>query len=44
MLSAHNAGLRQYVVDHHSMDRLEFHAISAAMIIDRFGCREYPRK
>jgi hypothetical protein len=44
MLSAYNAALRQYVVDHHYMDTLEFHAISGAAIIDKFGYRECPRQ
>jgi hypothetical protein len=44
MLSAYNASLRQYVVDNHYMDSLAFHSISGADIIDRFGCRECPRK
>jgi hypothetical protein len=44
MLNAYNARLRRYVVDHHYMDTLEFHAISGAVIIDRFGYRECPRR
>ena len=44
MLNAYNAALRQYVVEHHYMDTLEFHPISGAMIIDKFGYRECPRK
>jgi hypothetical protein len=44
MLSAYNASLRQYVLDHHYMDTLEFHAVSGAEIIDRFGYKECPRK
>jgi hypothetical protein len=44
MLNAYNAALRQYVVDNHYMDTLAFHAISGAMIIDKFGYRECPRK
>ncbi|MGZ3285710.1 MAG: hypothetical protein ACXU9A_23910 [Xanthobacteraceae bacterium] len=44
MLSAYNAALRQYVVDNHYMDTLAFHAISGAMIIDKFGYKECPRK
>jgi len=43
MLSAYNAALRQYVMDHRYMDTLEFHAIPGSMIIDRFGYRECPR-
>src|SRR5712671_5066668 len=44
MLSAYNAALRQYVMDHRYMDTLEFHAIPGSMIIDRFGYRECPGK
>src|SRR3954465_14166228 len=44
MLSAYNAALRQYVMDPHYMDTLEFHAIPGSMIIDKFGYRECPRK
>lgn len=44
MLNAYNTALRQYVVDHHYMETLEFHAISGAMIIDKFGYKECPRK
>jgi len=43
MLSAYNAPLRQYVMDNHYMDTLEFHAIPGSMIIDRFGYKECPR-
>jgi hypothetical protein len=39
-----NAALRQYVVDHHYMDTLAFHAIPGSMIIDKFGYRECPKK
>ena len=44
MLSAYNAKLRNYVLDNHYMDTLEFHAIPGSMIIDRFGYRECPRQ
>ena len=44
MLNAYNAGLRQYVMDNHYMDTLAFHAIRGAMIIDKFGYKECPRK
>jgi hypothetical protein len=44
MLNAYNAALRQYVVDNHYMDTLAFHTISGAMIIDKFGYKERPRK
>ena len=43
MLDAYRPALRQYVVAHHYMDTLEFHAIPGATIIDRFGYRECPR-
>src|SRR5436190_14994831 len=36
MLNAYNARLRQYVLDNHYMDTLEFHAIPGSVIIDRF--------
>jgi hypothetical protein len=44
MLNAYNAGLRQYVMDNHYMDTLAFHAIPGAVIIDKFGYKECPRK
>jgi hypothetical protein len=44
MLNAYNAALRQYVMDNHYMDTLEFHAISGAAIIDKFGYKECPHK
>jgi hypothetical protein len=44
MLSAYNARLRRYVLENHYMDTLEFHAIPGAVIIDRFGYKECPRK
>jgi hypothetical protein len=44
MLNAYNASLRQYVMDNHYMDTLAFHAIPGAMIIDKFGYKECPRK
>ena len=43
MLDAYKPALRQYVLAHHYMDTLEFHAIPGAMIIDRFGYKECPR-
>ena len=43
MLNAYNAGLRQYVVANHYMDTLQFHAISGADLIDRFGYKQCPR-
>ena len=44
MLNAYNASLRQCVMDNHYMDTLAFHAIPGAMIIDKFGYKECPRK
>ena len=44
MLDAYNASLRQYVIANHYMDTLEFHRISGADIIDKFGYRECPRR
>ena len=44
MLNAYKASLRQYVVDNHYMDTLAFHAIPGAVIIDKFGYKECPRK
>ena len=40
MLSAYNAKLRQYVLDNHYMDTLEFHSIPGRMIMDRFRYQE----
>lgn len=37
MLSTYNSALQQYVTANHFMDTLEFHAISGAEIIRRFG-------
>jgi hypothetical protein len=37
MLSTYNAALQQYVTANHFMDTFEFHAISGADIIKRFG-------
>jgi hypothetical protein len=44
MLSAYNAGLRDYVTANHYMDTLEFHAISGRDLIQKFGYRECPKK
>ena len=44
MLNAYNASLRQHVMDNNYMDTLAFHAIPGAMIIDKFGYKECPRK
>jgi hypothetical protein len=43
MLSAYHSGLRRYVMAHHYMDTLQFHAISGRDIIHRFGYRQCPR-
>lgn len=43
MLAAYNAPLRAYVTSRHFMDTLEFHAISGAEIIRKFGYRACPR-
>jgi hypothetical protein len=43
MLAAYNPRLRQFVLDNHYMDTLEFHSIPGAEIIDRFGYKECPR-
>ncbi|MEW6643529.1 MAG: hypothetical protein AB1586_23675 [Pseudomonadota bacterium] len=37
MLGAYNAGLRQYVTEHHFMDTFAFHPISGRDIVARFG-------
>jgi hypothetical protein len=44
MLSAYNAGLRDYVTSKHYMDTLAFHAIPGRDMIAKFGYRECPRK
>jgi hypothetical protein len=44
MLAAYNAKLRDYVVSHHYMEKLQFHPISGSAMIDTFGYRECPRK
>src|ERR1700686_4699808 len=45
MLSAHNAALRQYIVDNHDMDTLAFHGIADGLrgilrLISESGARE----
>ena len=42
MLAAYKPALRQYLMANHYMDTLEFHSVSCAQIIDRFGYRECP--
>jgi hypothetical protein len=44
MLAAYNEKLRTYLVSHHYMETLAFHAISGSDLIDKFGYRECPRK
>jgi hypothetical protein len=44
MLAAYNPQLREYLVSHHYMDTLAFHAISGSEMIAKFGYRECPRK
>jgi hypothetical protein len=43
MLAAYNPQLRDYVVSHHYMETLDFHAISGRDMIQKFGYRECPR-
>ena len=44
MLAAYNPPLREYLVSHHYMETLAFHAIPGREMISRFGYRECPRK
>jgi hypothetical protein len=44
MLNAYNSKLRQYVVAHGYLNKLEFSTISGARIIDEFGYKECPRR
>jgi hypothetical protein len=44
MLAAYNPQLREYLVSHHYMETLAFHAISGSEMIHKFGYRECPRK
>jgi hypothetical protein len=44
MLAAYNPQLREYLVSHHYMETLAFHAVSGSEMIRRFGYRECPRK
>ena len=44
MLDAYNPKLRQYVLAHGYMNKLDFSTISGARIIDEFGYKECPRK
>jgi hypothetical protein len=43
-MRAYNAPLRRYLAAGHYMETLEFHTVSGAAVIDRFGYRECPRK
>jgi hypothetical protein len=42
MLSFYNSKLRQYVTQNHFLDSWEFHTISGADIIQKFGYRQCP--
>ena len=44
MLSSYRPGLRSYLTANHLMDTSEFHSISGAEIIQKFGYRECPKK
>ncbi len=44
MLAAYHPRLREYLVSHHYMETLAFHAISGSDMIGKFGYRECPRK
>ena len=44
MLAAYNQRLREYLVSHHYMETLAFHAISGSEMIAKFGYRECPRR
>jgi hypothetical protein len=44
MLSSYRPGLRSYLTANHFMDTSEFHSISGAEIIQKFGYRECPKK
>jgi hypothetical protein len=44
MLAAYNPQLRAYLVSHHFMKTLAFHAISGSEMIAKFGYRECPRR
>jgi hypothetical protein len=43
-MRAYNAPLRRYLAAGHYMETLEFHTVSGAAVLDRFGYRECPRK
>ena len=42
-MRAYNAPLRKYLAAGHYMETLEFHTVSGADLIDRFGYKECPR-
>jgi len=44
MMSAYNAGLRDYLTANHYMDTLAFHSLSGRNLIRKFGYRECPTK
>lgn len=44
MLNAYNGRLRSYVISHHYMDTIEFHAISGHDMIEKFSYRECPKR
>jgi hypothetical protein len=44
MLAAYNPQPREYLVSHHYMDTLAFHAISGSEMIHKFGYRECPQR
>lgn len=44
MLSAYNAGLRDYLTSNRLMDTLAFHSISGRDMVRKFGYRECQRK
>ena len=44
MLVAYHPQLREYLVSHHYMETLAFHAISGRDMIQKFGYHECPRR
>ena len=44
MLAAYNQRLREYLLSHHYMETLAFHAISGSEMIAKFGYPECPRR
>lgn len=43
-MGTYNARLRRYLAAGHYMETLEFHTVSGAAMIDRFGYRECPKR